>query len=417
VRLSLGVGLLLSGAAHCSVIPFEIPRGFDIKDLEGEAAIPVDVMQADEPPAPAPPPLPEPKSEVADTKEKEITAPVVVHDAGARRDAALPDAGAGITDAGVARSDGLDGAVAELADAAGAGGSRDPRDPQAVIGAAGSVQADTVLVMVIVNAEVIRKNPVGAGMGFLLRGIPQWDEFMNGTNIDPVGDWDWAMISGPSLINTARDIMVVRYSAPDAKVDHAVQVVSKQFDRGGPFDAGVPGVKASLAHADRADRVILRPQSHVLVVVPPNVAERTARQLVTSRVPAHVRPGEAAFIKFVSPHRAMPEIPDTITELRLKVIPRADEGADLFIDGDTADAETARRAASEVRAVIRAHNDTVVWLATGGLLDGVDVTTDGTVVKAHLTVSRPKLEMLLGLVAMKLGVQRPTPAGSASGQR
>jgi hypothetical protein len=276
------------------------------------------------------------------------------------------------------------------------------------------VQADTVLVMVIVNAEVIRKNPVGARMGFLLRGIPQWDEFMNGTNIDPVGDWDWAMISGPSLINTARDIMVVRYSAPDAKVDHAVEVVSKKFDRGGPFDAGVPGVKASLAHADRADRVILRPQSHVLVVVPPTVAERTARQLVSSRVPEHVRPGEAAFIKFVSPHRAMPEIPDTITELRLKVIPRADEGADVFIDGDTQDTETATRAAREVRAVISAHNGLLVGIMTGHLLDGVDVTTEGTVVKAHVTASRQQLTMVLNLVAQMLGVQAPAPAGSAS---
>jgi hypothetical protein len=278
------------------------------------------------------------------------------------------------------------------------------------------VQADTVLVMVIVNAEVIRKNPVGAKMGFLLRGIPQWDEFMSGTSIDPVRDTDWVMISGPSLVNTAHDVVMVHYSATDAVVDHAVDVVSKKYEgHGGPFDAGVPGVKAMLAHADRAERVILRPQSHVLLVVPPNVAERTARQLRTARVPAHVRPGEAAYIKFVRPHRAMPEIPDTITELRLKVIPRTDDGADLFIDGDTKDEETATRAARDVRAVIRDHNSFLVALATGSLLDGVEVTTEGTVVKAHVTASKQQLTMLLNVVSGMLGVPSPAPSGTAAG--
>src|SRR5262249_2284501 len=87
-----------------------------------------------------------------------------------------------------------------------------PRDPAAIIGAAGNVQADAVLVMVVVNAEVIRQNPVGAKMGYLLRGIPQWDDFMSGTEIDPVRDTDWVMISGPSLVNTSRDVVMIHYS-------------------------------------------------------------------------------------------------------------------------------------------------------------------------------------------------------------
>ena len=96
---------------------------------------------------------------------------------------------------------GLGDAQVAVADAGGA-----PRDPEAIVGAAGAIQADVILVMLVVNAEVIRQNPVGAQMGYLLRGIPQWNEFMSGTDIDPVRDADWVIVSGPSLINTAKDV-------------------------------------------------------------------------------------------------------------------------------------------------------------------------------------------------------------------
>ena len=311
-------------------------------------------------------------------------------DAGAPTDAAAPDAAADARpDAPAdASSDSAfgDGGAFPLTEAGPS--ATGPRIPQAILGAAGAVQADVVLVMVVVNAEVIRGNPVGARMGYLLRGIPQWDEFMSGTDIDPVRDTDWVMISGPSLVNTTRDVVLIHYSASDAIVDKAIDVVSRKYDRGGPIDAGVPGVKASLAHADRAERVLLRPQPHVLAVVPTSVAEKVARQLVASKVPAHIRPGEAVYVRLVNPHHPMPELPATITEMRLRVVPRPDEGADVFIDGDTKDAQTASEAAEDVKGIVRRHNDTFTSLATDGLLDHVDVAPEGNLVRLHLTASR-----------------------------
>jgi hypothetical protein len=263
--------------------------------------------------------------------------------------------------------------------------------------------------MLVVNAEVIRTNPVGAQMGFLLRGIPQWDEFMGGTSIDPVKDTDWLMISGPSLINTQRDVVMVHYNAPDAVVDKAVDVVGHKYDRGGVIDAGVSGVKATLAHADRAERVILRPQPHVLAVVPPNGAEKVAKQLARARIQAHILPGEAVRLKLVNPHRPIPEIPESISELRLWVTPRADEGADVFVEGDCKDNDTAQQAAGQIGRSVREHNDMLVKLATGGLLDGVTVTSDGKLVKLRLSATRAQLEKLLRVVAGLLGVSPGPP--------
>jgi hypothetical protein len=298
----------------------------------------------------------------------------------------------------------LDGAVA-LFDAGPVSG---PRDPEAIVGAAGAVQADVVLVMLVVNAEVIRTHPVGAKMGYLLRGIPQWDDFMSGTDIDPVRDTDWVMVSGPSLVNTMRDVVLIHYSAPAAVVDRAVEVVSHKYSLGGPVDAGVPGVRASRVHADRAERIILRAQPHVLAVVPTNVAEKVARQLVTSHVPAHIRPGEAVYLRLVNPHHPMPEIPESVTELRLRVVPCTDAGADVFIDGDTKDAAAAAEAADVVRRVFRRHDDAITSLVTHGLLDHVEVTTEGSMVKAHLVATRDQIQTLTTLVGDFLGVEPPS---------
>jgi hypothetical protein len=415
VRVALALALVISGAAHCAVVPFDIPHGFEMKDVEGEAAIPIDLVEREDTP-PAPPLEAPAEVKPRDEKAKEsATSAPVRPDAGATYDAGLrdgspPDApdDARAADAGADAGAGgreLDAAVA-LAEA---GGSSGPRDPEAIVGAAGAVQADVVLVMLVVNAEVIRSNPVGAGMGYLLRGIPQWDDFMSGTDIDPVRDTDWVMISGPSLVNTMRDVVLIHYSAPAAAVDRAVDIVTRKYPLGGPVDVGVPGVRASRVHADRAERIMLRAQPRVLAVVPPSVADKVARQLVASRVPSHVRPGEAVYLRLVNPHHPMPEIPEAITELRLRVVPRADAGADVFIDGDTKDVADAAAAAEVIRRVFRRHNDAITSLITHGLLDRVDVTAEGSLVKVHLVATRDQIQTLVVLVGEFLGVEPPQP--------
>jgi hypothetical protein len=417
VRVAFGLSLLVSGAAHCTALPFDAPRGFEVKDVEGEAAIPIDVISQEEPPPPEPPPPPVAPPETPEG-EKEKAPARAPRDAGARPDAA-PDASDAGPDAppDAGSSGDLDGSLLAATDAGPAGS---PRDPEAIVGAAGSVQADVVLVMLVVNAEVIRQNPVGARMGYLLRGIPQWDEFMSGTDIDPVRDTDWVLISGPSLINTARDVVLIHYSTSDAVVDRAISVVSRKYDKGGPFDAGVRGVRATRAHADRAERILLRGQSHVLAVVPPSVAEKVARQLVTSRLPPHIRPGEAVYLRLANPHHPMPEIPETITELRLRVVPRSDEGADVFIEGDTKDAQTASEASPLVRQMIRRHDDPLTSLLTHGLLDHVDVSAEGSLVKVHVPATRDHIETIMALVGGFLGIEPPpgtVPAAPSASSR
>ncbi len=414
VRLALGASLVVSGLAHCAVVPFELPHGFEVNDVEGEAAIPVDVLEGvDEPPPPPPPPPPEPPAQEQVDKFAEAARQAARL---AQRDAGVADAAAdaptdAVADAG-ADGSWLDGAVASLTDSGAPGAGEGPRDPQAILGAAGDIQADKVLVMLVVNAEVIRQNPEGAKMGFLLRGIKQWNDFMNGTDIDPLRDADWLMISGPSLVNTSRDVVLIHYSAPDAKIDRAMDQVARNYAKGGAYDAGVPGTKAVTSYADDAERVVMRPRPHVIAVVPPGVAPKVARQLAHAAVPAHICKGEAMYLRVWDPHHPMPEIPQSITEARMRIVPRDDDGADIFVDGDTKDASTASQAAEDVKGIVARHNDMWISLATHGLLDHVDVTSEGPTVKVHLTATRDQIATMMNLVATFLHVGPPPTAAN-----
>jgi hypothetical protein len=420
IRYVLAGAVLLSGAAHYAAVPFSLlpQEKFEVREVEGETSIPIDMLE-DTPPPPEPPPAPEKPPEENAEGDK---AHAGLRDAGADapHDAA-PDAKKKDADlegdAEVALME--DASASSLADAAvasredgGVPGANGPRDPTALVGAAGNAQAGPALVQLLVNMAEIRKNPVGTRLGPLLSAIPQWDDFMQGTNVDPVRDTDWVLITGPSLIHTERDVILVHYSASDALVDHAIQIVSKKYDRGGPFDAGVPGVKAALGHADRAPRVFLRPQTHVLAVVPPDFANTAARTLKGAHISAHVRPGEAMRLVLKTPSRPFPAIPASISEMRLWIVPRPDGGADVFGEGDTPDAAACSAAVAQLRKVIRTQNSIMVRMVTGGLLDTVDITEDGSTVRLRAPVTPEQLETILNLVSSQLGVTLPPGPGT-----
>ncbi len=403
VRTALGLAFFASLVLHYSVSPWTLfpEHPLEFKDTEGEISIDTDLLN-DQPAAPPPeksdtPPTsdpvapgPGPKKNVRDAAVDEDK------DGGEDLDADIVDAAPEISDA----------EVAMIGDAS-VVGANGPRDPNAFIGAAGAVQAGPPLVQLLVNMEVIRQNPIGAQMGPMLSAIPQWDEFIAGTNVDAVKDTDWVFISGPSLIRTDRDAIFVHYSTTDAKVDHAIDIVAHKYDRGGYFDAGVPGVKATMGHADRAQRVFLRPQSHLLVVVPPDYAHTAATMLLKVKISPHIRPGEAMRLTLENPSHPMPFLPASMKELRLWITPRADGGADTIAEADCTDAAAAIQAAEDLKKLIRQQNSLGVRMVTNGLLNGFDVDVDGSTVRGRLPASREQLQTLLGLVASQLGVSLP----------
>src|SRR5580692_11764742 len=199
----------MSIALHYVALPGSLlPRhSFEIHDVDGTLTIPVDVLMDKSPPPPAAPP-PAPSS------PKEAKAPVTAEpspegtalrhrDAGAfaKVDAGDSDGGSSgdveVADASTDAEGGIfeEGGIASSEDAAAPSGSA--RDAVGMIGTAGNVQAGPQNVVLTVNMSAIRNHPEGKRVGPLISAVPQWDDFLVGTGIDPLRDIDWVSINGP----------------------------------------------------------------------------------------------------------------------------------------------------------------------------------------------------------------------------
>lgn len=437
IRVALTLALITSLVFHGWVTPwnfFPDTSGIEAKNADGELTIPVELLGEEPPPEEKPPPQeqiapddpnglnkkkdagppkPKPDAAVADAEALDATA---LADLDGGQAASTTDGGA-LTDGGADDASSEAGLLASAGDASTLGGAG-PRDPGAMIGMPGLISAGTVNVTLLVNISVIRQNPVGARMGPLLHGIPQWADFMKGaqTAVDPVRDTDWILIYGPSLIHTERDAVIVHYSTTDAIVDNAADATSKRYDKGGPFDAGVPGVKAWLGHADQAERVFIRGQPKVLIIVPKDKAKDFATLAKRATINPRVRPGEALRLTVKDPWKQISikglKINESVKEIRLWIIPRPrDGGADVWVEGDCTDEAAAIDAADALTDVLKRQNSMGVRIATRGLLNNAKVEADGTHIKSHLSVSQEQLEALLQGVGAVLGVnvQSATP--------
>ncbi len=438
VRRALAACFVLSVGIHYAVGPWTLlpQHGMEFRDVDGTLTIPVDLLEGEPEPPPPPPPPPPPETPPSTSGDRAGVGPDAGHvtrkDAGPH-DAGPPDAPedapsdapaadgpiplVSLEDGGIPDAAGglADAMIALAADGGEATGG--PRDSVGMVGQAGAAQAGVQNVVLIVNMALIRTHPVGAKMGPLLSAIPQWDDFIAGTNVDPVRDTDWVSINGPSMIHTDRDVILVHYSTSDRVVDHAIDIVAHKYDRGGAFDAGVPGVHAMLGHADFAQRVFLRPQPHVLAVVPPDYAHEAARILTHVTIgKSPAKPNEAMRLKLSTPHRPMPDIPESISELRLWIVPRSDGGADVYGAGDTPDPASASAAVTSLKRLVRDQNSLGVQILTHGLLNGIELTDDGSTVRLHLLATRDQLEVVLALVAGKLGVNIPPPPVPSGGK-
>ncbi len=408
---------IVSFAIHYAVAPFSLlpEASLDLVDVEGEISIPIDLLEeplkADEPAQPTNPNA-DPTNGAAQkgpgndagldaATDADTDAGMLVDAAKPIRDASVVEAGIklGASDAG----DDGDGGVLALGDAGAGNGAK------GLLGAASDVQAGPVNVQLLVNMEEIRKHPTGATLGPILSAIPQWDSFFNGTNVDPIKDTDWLSIIGPSLRNTDRDVILVRYSASDAVIDKAIDTVTTQYAHGGPFDAGVKGMKAAIGTADRSQRVFLRPQSHLVAVVPPDFAGTAARMLSKTKVPAHVIPKEVFHLVLKDPKKHVPQLPAGLTEARVWGVPRADYGVDLIGEADAADPEKAEAAAEEIRQLIRRLDSMGTRFVIGGVLGGFDCKSEGSKVKVKLPVDKATIDILVRLAGGRLGAKLPPP--------
>ena len=415
--------------------PFSWPRSTKFNEIEGEADIVVDLFEEAQEPAPNSVENQTPASDFAD-------AAVAVRDGGAS-DAALwgdaaSDADAALDGAREGKRDGAPDATPPDAanDASDAGDAGDaappaplpdkgPKNASEFVGAAGKIQVAENYVVVSINGEVIRTNPVARRTGPLLQGLAQWNQFLGGTGFNPVLHTDWVLISGPSLTDTTRDIFTIRYNVPDTTVDAACEHLARRYkDKGGRFDSGVPGVKTWRTFADKGERILVRPQHGILVILP----SREILRKDTKQSDAEAEAKEKALIAKVAkvgypsklknskeamrlmlryPSKPFPFLPEQLDVIRMWVTPGEEDGGTISAEGDCEtelackDAYEAMEANLATMAIGASLGSLFKSIprAIGDILANARLNRNGKHVNLTVDVTRPQLEALLQFVA------------------
>ena len=252
---------------------------------------------------------------------------------------------------------------------------------------------------ILVRASVLRGHPVGVHAGPLLGMWQGWRSTFHAIARDPVADFDWIDVVGPS--DPARERMLARVAegGPDAAVDG--RLVALQARSAEPAASHVDGrIPAAAARLDGVLRVVFRPQPHFVAATA--AANGPALSRLLSRAHVHLpesEPLEAVRLDVPHPHDSVRMLPPSIRRMRARVFALANGDAEGSGEGDCDSAEEAARAATALRETVTRLNSPLVRMLTQGLLDGIAVTSDGPLVKIHAHATRDQLETALSLVA------------------
>lgn len=242
---------------------------------------------------------------------------------------------------------------------------------------------------VLVNVEAFRASTAGRQLGPVVAALTHKEDF---AHIDELGI-AWLLFAGPSMMKSDHGTLLAFCAASDAKIDRWIDA-RRTDPLSGPVDAG-PGVHAVVGRADSAARVFMRPQSHVLAMVPPELSNEAATVLRTAHVPAHADPGEAFRFRAKNPHRVMSELPASVTEVRFWIAPRKDQGADFFFEADTSGAAIV---AQQLHDFLDREVDVSTRNLTLGMFDHPDITASGDVATVHIRATEAQLAAILQVI-------------------
>jgi hypothetical protein len=310
-----------------------------------------------------------------------------------------PDASAAVVQTG-ARLDIADGgpgmtvvAEASVASLAGDASREDDSDAGAKLSFDLSVaRSGEVNVAVLVNVEAFRASNEGRQLGPVISTITKREDFFS--HIDDLGV-AWLLYTAPSLRNSAHGTMVMYCTAPDAKIDRWLD--AKHAESSAPIDAGA-GVHAVRTRVDRAERVFLRAQPHVVAMVPPELVAEAASVLRGARLPAHADAGEAFRFRARNPQRVMSELPASVTEARFWIAPRKDQGADFFFETDSSGATIV---AQQLHDFLDREVDVSTRNATLGVFDHPEITASGNIAKVHIRATEAQLAAMLQIILVE----------------
>jgi len=134
----------------------------------------------------------------------------------------------------------------------------------AAAGDAAAVRAEHPNVNVYLAADALRKRKISHDFSKLLSGIPQWQELIGGTGLDPLRDFDRILISGPQFRNPKWIVIAIRFNIPAHRMKQALDAVVK---RSGPAGKWLDPLTAQIGK--KGERyVVIVPAKRTMWILP-----------------------------------------------------------------------------------------------------------------------------------------------------
>lgn len=235
-------------------------------------------------------------------------------------------------------------------------------------------------------------------------GLPTFKRVFEGTDVEPLRDFDRIFVTAPSTRRGAPVVMVGEHALAEERLRAAVDAMVARSDPPGKWlpDVSVP-----------AAQIRVRGESMVVATVAPNLlvvlAEGKASELhrfAGSGGLPEAQGEEAAVATAVEPARTIHgppfRIPPTIGNARGMITLTADEGADLHVEGESTSAEQAQLDAEELSQSIADVTTVKIAIVKVKLFEPVQFEADKKLVKGDRHLTRAELERIFGLVASSM---------------
>jgi hypothetical protein len=399
-------------------------------------AIPVEIIEADDPGAPqagaTPPPTAAPPE-----PEAILPPPVKPEPKGQVRDAGVPDAApdaeprdAETADADAALADASDGDAPDASGTESDAGSADAgpgaddggAEPVAAVsGNAKRVIDSNANVRVLIYPEKIRSHALAPRIGRLLGSVYQWRDFFGPAGLDPIRDVDRVLITGSQLRDSKDVAAILKLNVPAPRIHEAIDaIVRTDTEHGEWLDAGLP---AATAYADRAPRVFVIGTGGIVIVTPPSALENVLANGKKLGLKPSSGP-EVVTAYAVTPHRirGLPvRIPESVRYVRLWVTPAANGGAAIEAVAEDETPELASEHAEELQRGLSAAATLDLgivgdFLGMGKkrLIEKLEVTAEGNKIRGSAFVTAAQLDQILGFAEAFL-VERRRPKATDAG--
>ncbi len=282
-------------------------------------------------------------------------------------------------------------------------------DPVALAGPAGQIADSNANVRMYLFTEVVRKHPLGARIGELLRRTPQWSDFFGPSRIDPIEDIDRVLIAGPQLRKSENVVAVVKHKMGRDRIEAAFQALVAT--KGAWIDRSALMAKA---RADRADRLFAAPNDEVVIVAPLHLEDQVRKMGEQATFPPSA--ADVAITAYiVTPANVAKgtgiQLPETLKWVRLDLRPTPDGGAVLKIlaqdDSEQSASDHAKFFEDLIRALtIRDTKDMGLFgwgLSKAGVkkmqyIKSVEFHSEGDKILGELAVTETQLTMAAGFL-------------------